>query len=116
MLGHMEFKMASNDSSDLDELLRKADIFDKKHYFVEEGVGELEHFIDVDFDFLTATIGLMKIQAKRLVRILQELHGIKLEININTDTDTAAKKDGKKYLDRLCSFTRKANTSPTQRD
>ena len=108
MLGHLEFKMASNDSSDFDELLRKADIFDKKHYFVEEGVGKLEHFIDADFDFLTATIGLKKIQAKRLVRILQELHGIKTEININTDTDTAAKKDGKKLLRQAVFFHEKS--------
>ena len=91
--------MGSNDSSDFDELLRKADIFDKKDYFVEEGVGKLEHFTNVDFDFLTVTTGLKKIQAKRLVRILEELHGIKIEININTDTDTAAQ-----------------NTSPTQGD
>ena len=58
---------------------------------MEEGVGKLEHFIDVDFDFLTATIGLKKILAERLVRILEELHGIKIEININTDTDTDTK-------------------------
>ena len=57
MLGHLKFKMASNDSSDFDELLKKADMFDKKDYFVEEGVGKLEHFIDVDFDFFTATVG-----------------------------------------------------------
>ena len=100
--------MASNDSSDFDELLRKPDIFDKKHYFVEEGVGKLEHFIDVDFDFLTATIGLKKIQGKRLVGILQELHGIKIEININTDTDTAAKKDGKKLLRQAVFFHEKS--------
>ena len=33
MLGHLEFKMASNDSSDFDELSRKPDIFDKKTLF-----------------------------------------------------------------------------------
>ena len=88
----------------------------EEHYFVEEGVGKLEHFINVDFDFLTATIGLKKIQAKRLVRILQELHGIKIEININTGTDTAAKKDGKKLLRQAVFFHEKRNTSPTQRD
>ena len=109
MLDHLKFKMASNDSSDFafDELLRKADIFNKKDYFVE-GMGKLEHFIGADFDFLTATTGLKKIQAKHMSRNSEELHGIKTEININTDTDTAAKKDGKKYLDRLCSFARKA--------
>ena len=116
MLAHLKSKMASNDSSDFDELLRKADIFDKKDYFVEEGVGKLEHFIDVDFAFLTVTIGLKKIQAKRLVRILEELHGIKIEININIDTDKAAQKDGKKLLRQAVFFRRKANTSPIQRD
>ena len=79
-------------------------------------MGKLEHFIDVDFDFLTATIGLKKIQAKRLVRILQELHGIKIEINIIQIQTQQQRKMKKNYLDRLCSFTRKANTSPTQRD
>ena len=32
------------------------------------------------------------IQAKRLVRILEELHGIKIEININTDADSSKEK------------------------
>ena len=41
MLGHLEFKMASNDSSDFDELLRKADIFDKKTLFCGRRSGKI---------------------------------------------------------------------------
>ena len=73
-------KMAAGEEDCLHSLLECADLSDKEKNFIDEGITKTEHFLDADYQFLIDSVQLKPIQAKRLIRTLNEKHGIKIDI------------------------------------
>ena len=73
-------------------MLNKADTLKYYQEFKSQGLFNIEHFLDVDFEFLLKDIGLKKLEAKRLCRFLRQGHGI--------DIDTEKVENGKAANER----------------
>ena len=83
-------KMTAAEEDCLHSLLECADLSDKEKIFINEGITKIEHFLDADYQFLIDTVQLKPIQAKCLIHTLNEKHGIKIDIQPQSQTEQSS--------------------------
>ena len=83
-------KMAAGEEDCLHSLLECADLSNKEKIFIDKGITKIEHFLGADYQFLIDSVQLKPVQAKPLIRTLNEKHGIKIDIQPQSQTEQSS--------------------------